>query len=341
MKHTIHLASMAIICGTIFVSQAFATPVLEPKTQRFLDELTAAHVPPIPSLSPADARALLDHAQTSVPVASPPVSSADRTLSVGPTGHTRVRIYRPSQTKEKLPVIIYYHGAGWVMGGPVSHDRLARDLAYGSRAELILVDYDRSPEARYPIAIEQDYAVLKYVANHAAELGVDATKIAIAGDSVGGNMVAVVAQLIAEQRGPKLVAQVLFYPVTDATMNDASYHEFADGPWLTAKAMDYFWNQYLPSGTDRTQPHVSPLNAPMPLLRNQPPALVITDENDVLRDEGEAYARKLIQAGVSVTATRYGATIHDFVMLNALAQTPAAVSAVAQATSFLRQAFMK
>ncbi|MCH4023262.1 MAG: alpha/beta hydrolase [Acetobacter sp.] len=335
------LSTVIALATAIAAAPALAAPVLEPTTQHFLNDLATAHVPAIPSLSPHDARALLDGAQASVKVTAPSARITDRVLPVGPTGSTRIRIYRPFDAPNHAPAIVYYHGAGWVMGGPASHDRLVRDLAAGSGAVVIFVDYERSPEARYPTAIEQDYAVLEYVARHPVEFGIDPSRIAIAGDSVGGNMVAVVSALVTERHGPRPVAQLLFYPVTDAAMNDGSYREFASGPWLTAKAMDYFWNQYLPAGTDRAQPHVSPLNTPDSILHGQAPALVITDENDVLRDEGEAYARRLVEAGVPVITTRYNATIHDFVMLNALAKTPAATAAVAQAAHFLRDAFKK
>ena len=203
---------------------------------------------------------------------------------------------------------------------------------------VIFVDYDRSPEVHYPVAIEEDYAVTKYVSEHPADFNVDASRLAIGGDSVGGNMTAVVSLLAKEQNGPAIAAQLLFYPVTDAGMDDGSYNAFANGPWLTKPEMAWFWNAYLPDATARNDIYVSPLNASIEELRGLPTALVITDENDVLRDEGEAYARKLIEAGVTVTATRYIATIHDFVMLNALADTPAAKAAIEQATDFLRSA---
>lgn len=331
-----HGLLLAAFASTAAIAQ---TPILEPTTQQFLDGLVKAHVPAVPSLSPADARNLLDNAQKSVPVAELPTETKDLVLPVGPTGKTRIRVYRPEGAKGELPAIVYFHGAGWVMGDPVTHGRLMGDLANGSHAAVIFVDFERSPEARYPVAIEQDYAVLKYVAEHPQEFRIDPKRIATAGDSVGGNMVAVVSQLIKERQGPSLVAQVLFYPVTDAAMNDASYKEFAYGPWLTASAMAYFWNQYLTPGTNSTEPHISPLNASLDALSGQAKALVITDENDVLRDEGEAYARKLIQAGVPTTTSRYNGTIHDFVMLNALAQTPAARAAIAQANQFLHDAF--
>lgn len=312
-------------------------PVLEPTTQAFIDSLKGAK--PIYTLTPDQARALLHNVQSHA-ANLPPVQIEDRSLAIGPRGETRIRILRPEgQSKTgAAPVIIYFHGAGWVMGDTTTHDRLVRDLATGTGATVVFVDYDRSPEARYPVAIEEDYAVLSYVAQHAAAFGIDPARLAIAGDSVGGNMTAVVSILDKERHGPAIRAQVLFYPVTDAAMTDGSYKTFANGPWLTAKAMHWFWNAYLPNVKARADIHVSPLHATVDELRGLPPALVITDENDVLRDEGEAYARKLIAAGVPVTATRYLATIHDFVMLNALAGTPAAQAATEQAVDYLNHA---
>jgi acetyl esterase len=315
---------------------ALAGPVLEPTTQAFIDSLAGS--PPIYTHTPAAARDVLLGAQSG-PIAKPAAQIEDKVLPIGPTGQTRVRVLRPEGAQGVLPVIVYFHGGGWVLGDAATHDRLVRELAVGANAAVVFVDYDRSPEARYPIAIEQDYAATKYVAEHASEFGVDPTRLAIAGDSVGGNMTAVVSLMAKERRGPAIAAQVLFYPVTDASLSQHSYRKFADGPWLTAKAMTWFWDAYLPDQGARGDHHVSPLNATIEQLRGLPPALVITDENDVLRDEGEDYARKLVRAGVPVTAKRYGKTIHDFVMLDALAETPAARGAVSQAVTFLRRAF--
>ena len=330
-------AALLLTASTVALGGAAgAAPVLEPTTQQFIDGLAGS--PPIYTLSPDAARKVLAGAQSG-PVAKPGVDIQDRVLPVGPSGQTRIRVIRPKGATGELPVIVYFHGAGWVMGDTATHDRLVRDLAVGAHAVLVFVDYDRSPENRYPVAIEQDYAVTQYVAEHASEFGVDPGRLAIAGDSVGGNMTAVVSLLARERGGPTIKAQVLFYPVTDASLSQASYKTFANGPWLTTKAMGWFWDAYLPDKAARVDPHVSPLNASLQQLQGQAPALVITDENDVLRDEGEAYARKLSQAGVRVTATRYAATIHDFVLLNALSETPATRGAVAQAVDFLKAAF--
>jgi len=335
LRTTVAALALAIVGAAQAVS---AAPVLEPATQHFIDSLAGGK--PIYTLTPQAARDLLHGAQSG-PVALAAVQIADRVLPVGPTGQTRIRVIRPEGATGTLPVILYFHGAGWVMGDTTTHDRLVRELAVGAQAAVVFVDYERSPEHRYPVAIEQDYAVTKYVAEHAAEFDVDASRLAIAGDSVGGNMAAVVSLLAKERKGPAIAAQVLFYPVTDAAMNDGSYQTYANGPWLTKPAMAWFWDAYLPDAKARADIHVSPLNATPQQLGGLPTALVITAENDVLRDEGEAYARKLIQAGVNVTATRYVGTIHDFVMLNALAGTPATRGAIEQANGFLRKAFAR
>lgn len=314
-----------------------AAHVLEPVTQAFVDSLQNAE--PIYTLTPGAARAVLSDAQKSAKVDVLRVSIEDRVLSVGPTGRTSVRVVRPPDARGQLPVVIYVHGGGWVLGDKDTHDRLVREIAVGAHAVIVFVDYERSPESRYPTAIEQSYAVAKYVARNAAELGVDASRMAIAGDSVGGNMAAAVALVAKERKEPTFVAQLLFYPVTDASMSTSSYAEFADGPWLTKKSMAWFWDQYLPDLSKRREIYASPLNASLEQLRDLPEALVVVDENDVLRDEGEAYAAKLSKAGVRVTSLRYNGTIHDFMMLNALAQTPAVRGAIDQATRYLRSVF--
>ncbi len=204
---------------------------LEPSTQAFINGLAGGR--PIYTLPVPAAREVLEGAQRAAPVALAPATFEDRDLPVGPTGKTPVRIYRPVATTGKLPVIVYVHGGGWVLGSKNTHDRLARELSVGAKALVVFVDYDRSPEARYPVAIEQIYGTLVYVAAHANEFGADARHIAVAGDSVGGNMSAVTALLAKERKGPKLAAQLLIYPVTDSSMSTPSYTEFANGPWLT------------------------------------------------------------------------------------------------------------
>lgn len=311
---------------------------IDPATQKFLDALAAKGGPPIYKLSPSDARAVLSGAQGG-DAAKPGARIEDTDFPVGPTGSVKIRIVRPERADGVLPVILYIHGGGWVLGDKETHDRLVRELAVGAGAAAVFVDYDRSPEARYPVAIEQAYAALKHVAGNGRALGLDPARIAVAGDSVGGNMAAALTLLAKERGGPKIGFQLLYYPVTDADFDTGSYTAFADGPWLTREAMKWFWDAYLPDAAKRKEPTASPLRASLDQLKGLPPALVITDENDVLRDEGEAYAAKLAQAGVRVTSARYNGTIHDFVMLNAIAGTAAARGAIAQGVAALRRAF--
>jgi acetyl esterase len=317
------------------MSIATAQPTLELHTQQFIDSLAGG--PPIYTLSPADARSVLVRAQ-SIPVGKPGAQIKDMTLPVGPTGSVPIRIVRPVGAAEVLPVVMYFHGGGWILGDRDTHDRLIREIAVGAQAAVVFVDYSRAPEARYPVAIEQAYAATLYVADNAADLHIDPLRLAVAGDSVGGNMAAAVTLMTNHRRGPKITFQVLFYPVTDSGFDTPSYVQFADGPWLTKRAMVWFWDAYLPDPAARKKPTATPLNASLDQLAGLPEALVIIDENDVLRDEGEAYARKLSDAGVRVTSVRYNGTIHDFVMLNALADTPATRGAIAQAVGALRGA---
>jgi acetyl esterase len=335
-------AAVALVTGAAIgiSATASATPssakqqdvVLEKDARTFAD--AAAKNPPIYTLSYADARKALDGAQSG-PVAKLPAEITHRTLNVGPTGKVTIRIVRPAGVSGTLPAVMYFHGGGWVLGNENTHDRLVRQIANGARAAVIFVDYTPSPEARYPIAIEQAYAATKWVAEHGSEIDVDGSKVAVAGDSVGGNMAAAVTLMAKQRSGPKLSGQMLFYPVTDADFTTPSYRQFADGPWLTRKAMKWFWDAYAPDAKDRKQILASPLRAGLNQLSDLPKALVITDEADVLRDEGEAYAAKLRAAGNDVTTVRYEGIIHDFAMLNALADTNAAKAAIDQANRFL------
>ena len=317
------------------VTPATAPTALEPATQQFIDQLAGG--PPLQTLTPAAARAVLSQLQ-SMPVGKPPASLEDLVLPVGPTGSVRIRIIRPRDEARALPIVMHFHGGGWVLGDADTHDRMSREIAVGVPAAVVFVDYDRAPESQYPLAIEQAYAATTYVVDHAQQLNVDPARLAIVGDSVGGNMAAAVTLLAKQRRGPRIDFQVLFYPVTDANFETASYRQFAAGPWLTRPAMQWFWDCYLPDLGRRQEITASPLRATTDALRDLPDALVIVDENDVLRDEGEAYAGKLSDAGVRVTSVRYNGTIHDFVLLNALADTPAVRGALAQAVCALKSA---
>ena len=298
-----------------------ADPILEPITQRFIDTLAAQGGKPLYTLSYADARKVLEEAQA-IDVRKLPADVEEKVFPVGPTGEVSVCIYRPMDTKGFLPVVMYFHGGGWVLGSKDTHDRLLRDLVSGANAAFVFVNYTLAPEVQFPVPIEQVYAATKYVSEHGKDLGVDASRLAVAGDSAGGYMTAVVAQLAKERKGPAIRYQVMLYPVTDSSMSQPTYKEFANGPWLTAAAMEWFWDAYAPNKRDRTKTTASPLSATLDQLEGLPPALVIVDENDILRDEGEQYAKKLIQAGVEVTPMRILATHHDYALLNALADTP-------------------
>lgn len=309
--------------------------ILDPAIERMLDELAAEGGPPVYKLTPTEARDSLVRLQ-SCSIAKP--DSQIRDLNVDFAGHAlSLRTISPSRsTGGRLPVVVYLHGGGWVVGDATTHDRLVRQLAVGANATVVFVNYDRAPEHRYPEAIEQAYAATCYVAEHAEALGVDANRLAIAGDSAGGNIAAATCLIAGERNGPRVEGQLLFYPVTNADFETDSYKQFENGPWLTRAAMRWFWDQYLPDHSQRQEPTASPLLATKEELASLPRTLIITSENDVLRDEGEAYGRKLIDAGVEVVTARYNATIHDFAMLNALAQSAPARAAVAQSVDFLK-----
>ena len=308
--------------------------VLERASQEFVD---ATATPPfIYELTPADARKVLDDVQAA-PIDKLDVD--DRWITVpAEVGDVRVRIVRPPDAAGPLPVILYMHGGGWVLGNADTHDRLVRELAVGTGAAVVFVEYDRSPEARYPVAIEQGYATAQWVVREGAANQLDPDRMAVAGDSVGGNMAAALALMANERGDVRFVQQSMYYPVTDAAMDTGSYEQFAEGYFLTAKGMAWFWDAYLPDVDRRSEHFASPLRARDEQLAGLPPAFIIVDEADVLRDEGEAYAARLRAAGNAVTTVRYDGITHDFMMLNPLSSTHATRAAVAQAISILRDA---
>ena len=308
--------------------------VLEPASQALVE--ATAKPPFLYELSPPEARAVLDELQAG-PLDKLPVN--DRWMTVpADIGDVRVRIVRPPDAVGTLPVILYMHGGGWVIGNADTHDRLVRELAVGTGAAVVFVEYDRSPEARYPVAIEQGYATARWIVRQGAANQLDPHRIAVAGDSVGGNMTAALTLIAKERRDVRFVHQSMFYPVTDAGMDTGSYDQFAEGYFLTAKLMAWFWDAYEPDVARRLEPFASPLRASEEQLAGLPPALVIVGEADVLRDEGEAYAARLRAAGTAVTTVRYAGITHDFMALNALRDTHATRAAIAQATATLRNA---
>ncbi|MGN9814975.1 alpha/beta hydrolase [Streptomyces sp. SD11] len=319
------------------MSEAFTPvePVLEPAAQAFAE--ATANPPYLFDLAPADGRKAVDEVQSGE-IVKPAIDEEWITVSGGPTGTVRARIVKPAGATGPLPVIIYIHGAGWVFGNAHTHDRLVRELAVGANAAVVFPEYDLSPEARYPVAIEQNWTVARWVVEQGATKDLDATRIAVTGDSVGGNMAAALTLMAKERGGVPLLQQVLFYPVTDASFDTSSYHQFATGYFLRRDGMQWFWDQYTTDEAERAQITASPLRATTEQLTDLPPALVITGEADVLRDEGEAYANKLREAGVPVTAVRFQGIIHDFVMLNALRETHAAEAAISLAVRTLHTA---
>ncbi|MEV5295316.1 alpha/beta hydrolase [Streptomyces sp. NPDC053741] len=315
---------------------ARTSPVLEPAAAAFAE--ATANPPYLFELAPADGRRAVDEVQSGDGVAKPEVDEEWITVKGGPTGDVRARIVKPAGATGTLPVILYIHGAGWVFGNAHTHDRLVRELAVGAGAAVVFPEYDLSPEARYPVAVEQNYAVARWIVRDGATKQLDGARLAVAGDSVGGNMTAALT-LMAKQRGDvALKHQVLFYPVTDASFDTGSYRQFATGYFLRRDGMQWFWDQYTTDEAERAQITASPLRATTEQLSGLPAALVITGEADVLRDEGEAYADKLREAGVPVTAVRFQGIIHDFVMLDALRGTHAAEAAITMAVQTLRTA---
>jgi len=313
-------------------------PVLDPAVQRFLDELASKPGPKIYELPVEDARnVFLDMQSISIPKL--PADIEDRTLPIGSRGSILIRIVKPRGIAGPLPPVMYFHGGGWVVGDRETHDRLLRELANGANAAIIFLEYARSPESSYPVANEEAYAATQWIAEHGHELGLDSTRLALAGDSAGGNMATVVSMLAKQRGGPKIDLQILFCPTLDASTEPGSYRQFGAGYALDLEAMEWFWNHYFSTPDARFEPTASPLRASLQQLAELPPTLIITAECDVLRDEAEVFAGKLMQAGVQVTATRYLGTVHDFMVHNALAEMPATRAAVTQASAALRQVF--
>jgi acetyl esterase len=293
-----------------------AAPVLEPAAQQ-LAEASEPH-PRIYEMPLDQARGLLDQLQSGDRVAKPEVDEEWVEVDAGEWGTVRARIVRPKGATGTLPVFLYLHGGGWVLGDSGTHDRLVRELAVGSGAAAVFPVYDLAPEAKYPTQIEQNYAVARWIVREGAAHAMDGSRLAVCGDSSGGNMSAVLALMAKERGDVRLKAQILLYPTTDAGFATPSYRQFADHYYNTRKGMEWFWDQYTSDPAQRREPYAAPLQATPEQLRGLPTTLVITDEADVLRDEGEAFAAKLREAGVDVTAVRVLGMVHDFLMLDSL-----------------------
>ncbi|WP_431222021.1 alpha/beta hydrolase [Serratia sp. L9] len=301
----------------------------------FLQALNASGGKPLEQMKPKEARKVLESAQRSVEVLLHDVEIEEKTIHVADQD-ILLHIVRPPRVKGKLPAFMFFHGGGWVLGDFPTHERLVRDLVYSSGAAAVFVNYTPSPEAHYPVAIQQAYAATEWVAEYGEKINVDGTRLAVVGNSVGGNMAAVVSLMAKEKVMPALRCQILLWPVTHASFDTESYHQFAEGHFLTRNMMKWFWDNYTTDKAQRKEITASPLNATLEQLRGLPAALIQTAELDVLRDEGEAYARLLNAAGVEVTVTRYNGLIHDYGLLNPLAKVPAVHSAIHQAGRALK-----
>jgi acetyl esterase len=323
--------------GIPLVTPASANPVLDPTTQRFLDELAETGRLPQAPFSPKEAREWLTGLQAG-PSPKPAADILDLAWPLGPAGSIDIRIVRPPDVAGALPAVLYLHGGSWIMGDRHTHDRLLRELAIGARAAIVFVDYTRAPEAHHPMQIEQAYAALTHLAAHGAAFGLDPARIALAGDGCGAAMVSALILLARRRKGPELAFQLLLYPCTSHVSGRSSFKAFESGPWLPVEVMRAFCQAQFPDPAMFKSDLACPLVTALVDLENQPPALIVTAENDMLRDDGEAYARRLMQAGVNVVATRYNGTIRDFMMLDALAESPPARAATAQAIDALRMA---
>ena len=313
-------------------------PQIFSEVRTFLQALNSGDGKPVEALSPADARQVLTGVQQSVEVDYSGITETEKTISQN--GYqVNIHIVKPERSQDGAPVFLFIHGGGWVLGDYPTHRRIVRDLVVNSGAVAVFPDYTPSPEAQYPTAINGIYATLQWVAENGSKIGVDGSNLAVVGNSVGGNMSAVMALMAKKNNGPKLKLQVLLWPVTNADFDTDSYNLFANGRFLTKSMMKWFWDNYLPDASKRNEIYASPLQATMDDLKDLPPALVQTAENDVLRDEGEAYARKLNEAGVPVTHTRYGGLIHDYGLLNPIASVPAVQTALLQAAAVIKATF--
>ncbi|HID3697472.1 TPA: alpha/beta hydrolase [Klebsiella pneumoniae] len=331
----------AVLTSALFASatavaseQPVNLPAPTAGVQAFLNVLNSGNGKPMEQLTPQEARQILIGAQKGVTLPSAQVS--EKIITVNGQSIT-LKIVKPDNATGTLPVFMFFHGGGWVLGDFPTHERLIRDLVRSSGAAAVYVDYTPSPEARFPVAINQAYEATKWVAEHGQEIGVDGSRLALVGNSVGGNMVASVALQARQFNGPKIRYNVMLWPVTDANFNSASYNQYENGYFLTKNMMKWFWDNYTTSASDRNNILASPLRATTEQLKGFPQTLIQTAELDVLRDEGEAFGRKLDAAGVPVTVTRYNGMIHDYGLLNPLSQEPTVKTALEQAGAELHK----
>ena len=339
LSKTIAFSAVVFIGNTLSAQTLDASKDLqiESNTRGFLKVLNSGTGKPLEQMAPKDARAVLVGAQASVKVDLSGVTFTEKVITQDGQS-IKLNIVRPANVKGVLPVFMFFHGGGWVLGDFPTHQRMVRDLVVESGAVAVFVNYTPSPEAHYPVAINQAYAATKWVAKNGKQIGVDGKRLAVTGNSVGGNMAAVVALMAKDKKGPSIKLQVLFWPVTNAYFETESYNLFGKDRFLTKNLMMWMWDNYTTDANQRKEIYASPLQATVEQLRGLPTALIQTAENDILRDEGEAYARKLDEAGVKVTATRFNGMIHDWGLLNVISTIPGTKSAMLQAGAELKKA---
>jgi acetyl esterase len=311
-------------------------PMIETRTKAFLKALNRGGGKPMEEMSAQEARAVLEDAQKSVPVDVSGIVVSEKTIQADGMA-IKLYVVKPADQRGEPPVFMFFHGGGWMLGDFETHKRFVRDLVVYSEAACVFVEYSRSPEVKYPTALNEAYAATKWVAEHGAEIKVNARSLAVVGNSAGGNLAAAVALMAKDKKTPALKFQLLFWPVTNADFETASYNDFATSRFLTKNMMVWFWDNYIPKPS-RKEIYASPLAASVAQLKGLPPTLVQTAENDVLRDEGERYARKMDEAGVNVTLVRMQGLIHDYGLLNPLANLPAVQSALRAASAELKNA---
>jgi acetyl esterase/lipase len=320
LKIATFLIGATIMTQTAAAENFAVDPALDPKVREFLAPLNKDPSPfwELPQPQPQD---ILTGIQNQTPVDMSGVTTTERTIT---EDGRKVKIYimKPTKAVANPGVVLFIHGGVWIVGNFANHQRLLRDIVVDSGQVGVFVEYTPLPQAKFPVQLEESYAALKWVARNAGEFGADGSRIAVAGNSVGGNMSAALTLMAKDRGGPKISYQVLMIPATDASVDTASYIQYGTDRFLARAFMKYGWDLYAPDAKTRDNPYVSPLRASLEELKGLPPALVITSENDPLRDEGEAYARKLMDAGVPVAATRYDGMIHDFVLLNGLRDLP-------------------
>ncbi len=308
---------------------------LSPEVRDFLTALNTAGGDPIESLSKEDARRVLAEAQAVVKVDISGIDVTEKVI-ISDVYKVKIHVVRPAGVAGKLPVFLFIHGGGWILGDFSTHKRMVRDLVVHSGFVAVFVNYTPSPEAQYPQAINEIYAVTKWVAANGDEIGVDGSKLAVVGNSVGGNMTAVTGLKALEKGGPKINLLLMLWPIMDAGFETGSYRQFGEDRFLTTTMMKWMYDQYTTDPAQRKEIYASPLQATVDQLKGLPSTLIVVAENDILRDEGEAFGRKLNEAGVPATTIRYNGMIHDFGLLNGLAELPAVRSLFIQAAATLK-----